>query len=767
MLTGLGRVLFRFRVTVLLAACALTLVAAIYGSGVFSALHGTTSIVDPNSQSAQAQALLDSKLNTGSVDVVILMSSPTLKATDATFTQAALRLLNRLKSRPEVHTINSYYSTHSTDFISHNGHETLALLQLTTKQSQTKSYDAIAPLITSSVLHLEVGGSVIANQQFSDQVSSDLAHAESIALPITLLLLVLIFGGLVAAILPLLLGGVAIAFAFSLLHILASFLNVSSFAINVTSFIGLGLAIDYSLFIVTRFREELAIDESNVQRALQRTMATAGRTIIFSGLTVATSLIALLLFPEILLRSIGIAAIATALMAMLTVLLVLPTVLALLGRHVNALSFRRLFARRRTRQSSQQQGMWYRLSYFVMRWSIPITLVTIALLLFLGSPFLHAKFSTADENALPPGSSSAIVLSHLKHDFSNQNNTEIDIVVQTHGNAISANNLSLLSQYTQRIQKLANIASISSLVNVNPHLTLTDYQQIYAHPAANPQVAQVAAVASQLANHNLSKVIVMTHAAFDSTTATNLVKQIRAITPPASLTALVAGDTAAQIDLFASLRATIPYALLVMVGAIFLLLFLMTGSLIMPLKAVTLNILSLSATFGGLVWIFQQGHLHTLLGFQSVGSLDSTQPVLIFAIAFGLSMDYEVFLLCRIKEQFDLTGDNREAVAVGLQRTGQLITSAALLLAIVVGAFATSRLIMIQQIGLGVAIAILMDATLVRILLVPSMMKLLGNWNWWSPRPLQALQRRIGLSERDAPEQLTGEEPEEREIVSV
>lgn len=764
MLTGLGSVLYRFRVTVLLTACVLTLLAAIYGSGVFSALHGTTSIVDPLSQSAQAQALLDTKLNTGSVDVVILMSSPTLQATDETFTQAALQLLNRLKSRPEVHTITSYYSTHSADFISHDGHETLALLQLTTKQSQTKSYDAIAPLITSSVLHLEVGGSVIADQQFSAQVSNDLAHAESIALPITLLLLVLIFGGFVAAILPLLLGGVAIAFTFSLLRILAGFLNVSSFAINVTSFIGLGLAIDYSLFIVTRFREELAIDEADVQRALRRTMATAGRTIIFSGLTVATSLIALLLFPEILLRSIGIAAIATALMAMLTVLLILPTLLALLGRRVNALSFRRLLARSRTRQPGQQQGIWYRLSYFVMRWSIPITLVTIALLLFLGSPFLHAKFSTADENALPPGSSSAIVLSHLKHDFSNQNNTEIDIVVQTHGDATTTNNLNLLSQYTQHIQKLANIASITSLVNVDPRLTLTDYQQIYAHPTAN---SQVAAVASQLANHNLSKVIVMTHVAFDSTVATNLVKQIRAIDAPVGLTALVAGNTAAQIDLFASLRAAIPYAFMVMVGAIFLLLFLMTGSLIMPLKAVILNILSLSATFGGLVWIFQQGHLHTLLNFQSVGSLDSTQPVLIFAIAFGLSMDYEVFLLCRIKEQFDQTGNNQEAVAVGLQRTGQLITSAALLLAIVVGAFATSRLIVIQQIGLGVAIAILMDATLVRILLVPSMMKLLGNWNWWSPRPLQALQRRIGLSERDEPEQPAGEEPEEREVVQV
>jgi len=244
----------------------------------------------------------------------------------------------------------------------------------------------------------------------------------------------------------------------------------------------------------------------------------------------------------------------------------------------------------------------------------------------------------------------------------------------------------------------------------------------------------------------------MTNDNFDSAAAIGLVKAIRALPVPAGFVPLVGGDTATQIDLFASLSATIPYALLVLIGAIFLLLCLLTGSLVVPLKAVILNVLSLSATFGALVWIFQEGHLQNLLGFQSVGSLDSTQPVLIFAIAFGLSMDYEVFLLSRIKEQFDKTGNSREAVALGLQKTGQLITSAALLLAIVVGAFATSKLIMIQQIGLGVALAIIMDATLVRTLLVPAMMNLLGKWNWWAPRPLQVMQKRIGLSEATEPE---------------
>jgi uncharacterized membrane protein YdfJ with MMPL/SSD domain len=746
MLTWLGGKLYRFRGVALLAALIITIFAAIFGFGVFDALNGVSSIKDPNSQSTIAQNLINAKLNTQTSDVIILMSSPTLKATDAAFAQEAAQLLDKLKRRPEVTTITSYYSTHdATNFISHNGHETFAIVQLSSKQGKTEEFNAIAPFITSPTLQIAIGGDTPAEIQYNHQISSDLAHAEFITLPIVVLLLFIIFGGVIAALLPLLIGGVAIVCAFSILRILASFINVSSFAINVTSFIGLGLAIDYSLFIVTRFREELRIDESDVRGALQRTMATAGRTIIFSGLTVSTSLVALLLFPEVLLRTIGLAAIATALVAMLSALIVLPILLALLGRHVNALSFLRLF-RRRTGQTiaEQKQGAWYHLSYRVMSWSVPVTLVTIAILLFLGSPFLHASFSTADENQLPAGTSSAYVLQHLTNDFANQNSTEIDIVVRMSGSATSEVNLAALSTYVQKVKAIPGLTSVQSLVSVDPRLTLQDYQQIYAHPVANPQIA---AVAKQLANGDLTKIVAITSDNFASSAAEHIVTQIRAIQAPVGFIPLVAGDTAAQMDLFASLGSTIPYALLVMVSAIFVLLFLMTGSLIMPLKAVMLNVLSLSATFGALVWIFQDGHLSNIFSFQSVGSLDSTQPVLIFAIAFGLSMDYEVFLLSRIKEEFDKTGNNREAVARGLQRTGQLITSAALLLAVVVGAFATSKLIMIQQIGLGVAIAIIMDATLVRVLLVPAMMNLLGKWNWWAPRPLQALQQRIGLRE--------------------
>ena len=749
MLTWLAGKVYRYRWLILVMIVLVAVAAVSVGIGVFDALDSSVGIQDPTAQSTRAESLINDKLNTGSVDVVILMSSSQYKATDPAFSQAAMEMLATLKSSPQVVAVTSYYSTQSADLLSRDGHETIALLQISQRGDQARNYQAIAPLITSSVFHIEIGGPIVAQKQFNDQLQSDLTFAEAITLPVVALLLVFIFRGLVAAMLPLLIGGFTILCSFAILRILAVFIDISNFAIDVTAFIGLGLAIDYSLFIVTRFREELLHDEQDVQGALQRTMASAGRTIIFSGLTVGLSLIGLLLFPEVLLSSIGLAAMITAVVAMLATQIVLATLLSLLGRHVNALSLQRLFLSfrlfRRNKQQSrtQAQGMWYRLSFTIMRFSVPVMLLAIAILLLLGSPFLNAKFSVASSNVLPPGPAKTVD-QQLKRNFPNQGGTEIDIAIRTRGSATAPDNLALLNDYVNRVEAIPGVSSVNSLVSADPRITLAEYQQIYTHPALNPQVA---AVADQFANHNLTKVVVNSNDAFDSTAATTIVQKIRAITVPNGFVPLVGGDTADQIDLFASLGEKIPYALLVMVVAIFLLLFLMTGSLIMPVKAIILNVLSLSATFGALVWIFQDGHLQGLLDFQAIGSLDSTQPVLIFAIAFGLSMDYEVFLLSRIKELFDKTGDNRQAVALGLQRTGQLITSAALLQALVVGAFATSKILLVKQLGLGVALAIVMDATLVRVFLVPSMMNLLGKWNWWAPKTLQSLAKRVGLRE--------------------
>ncbi len=722
---------------------------ALYGFGLFSSLK-SGGFTDPSSESSKAQVLLDNKLGGASPDVIVLMSSDTLKATDPGFASAARAMLATLQARPEVRTVNSYYSTQSAQFISRDGHETFAVVQLAAQDESTKENDfkAIQPLIASPTLHVTTGGNVAVNIAMNKQVGADLERAELITFPIVALLLLIVFGGLVAASLPLLIGGIAILGAFAILRVLASITDVSVFAVNVVTMLGLGLAIDYSLFVITRFREELASNGGDTRAALERTMSTAGRTILFSGLTVSTSLLSLLIFPQVFLRSMGMGSIAATLVALLASLTILPVMLALLGSRINALSVRSLFRRNRaTRRESgagEASGFWYRLSEMVMRRPIIVALAALAILVTLGLPFLRVSFSTPDVKLLPAHQEARIVSEQLTQNFAQQGNAQLVIAVTTHGEALSAANLANLDSYVRSIEHIPGIVSVESLVSVSPSLTLADYQQTYAHLNSNPQLA---ALAGQLANGNVTKIVVALQPVDQTTAARNVVQQVRAIHAPGGMVALVDGVTAYQIDLLASLGATLPKALLVIAIAVFVLLFLMTGSLLMPLKAILLNILSLSATFGGLVWIFQDGHLQNVLNFQSSGSIDATQPVLIFAIAFGLSMDYEVFLLSRIKERFDELGDNRAAISSGLQRTGWLITSAAMLLAVVLGAFGSSQIIFIQEIGIGLAIAVIIDATLVRMLLVPATMRLLGKWNWWAPAPLQALWRRVGLSE--------------------
>jgi trehalose monomycolate/heme transporter len=757
MLTGLGGFLYRARWAILVLTIILTCCMGIYGLGVFNA-EGSASLNDPNSESIRAQTLLNntfSSQDAQSESLILLLSDGNRKVTDPAFEQAVNTLIDKLKNRPEITATSSYYSTHSSAFVSRDQRETFVLFTVSTKDGEATVYNRLTPLITSPSLHIDIGGSIASDVQFDQQLKHDLEFGELISLPIVAVLLVLIFGGFVAAMLPLIIGGFAILGSFAILNVLTHFTTVSNFATNVITIIALGLSIDYSLFIVTRFREELLKNNGAVQKSLQRTMATSGRTVLFSGLTVCTSLLSLLVFPQDVLKTIGMATIASAMVAMLGSIFVLPVILSLLGQRINALSIQRLLRGKRQQSVSDfgaKQGAWYRLSYFVMKWSIPIALGCILLLLFLGTPFLHISFAATDSRSLPLTISARTVSDQLTENFPDQDNTTITIATQTHGDALSSDNLTKLNDYVNLLKKQSHVSSVTSVVSLVPGLTLAQYQQLYAHPALNPQLTKAA---QQLAKNNVTQITVVATLDQNSTQAKNLVTQIRALHAPAGLSPLVGGTTAQNMDQLTSLGASLPKAGTVMVIAIFVLLFLMTGSVIMPLKAIILNTLSLSATFGALVWIFQDGHLQNLLGFKAFGALDSTQPILIFAIAFGLSMDYEVFLLSRIKEQFDRTGDNREAVAIGLQRTGWLITSAALLLAIVVGAFATSRIIFIQELGLGIALAILVDATLVRALLVPAMMTMLGKWNWWAPRPLRWLWMKVGLREslEDEPEE--------------
>ena len=483
MLARLGGMLYRTRWIVLFLALLIVAGAAFFGTGLFSSLK-SGGFTDPASESSKAQALLDAKLGRSTADIIVLMSNNSMKATDPAFIDAATPLLARLKARPEVASVTSYYSTHSASFLSRDGHETFALVKLTAKDEATKEKDfkTIEPLITSPAIETKVGGYVAINVAINKQVSSDLERAELITFPIIAILLLIVFGSLVAAGLPLLIGGVAIMGAFAILRALASWTDVSVYAVNVVTMLGLGLAIDYALFIVTRFREELGRDDGEVKGALERTMATAGRTIIFSGLTVSTSLLGLLIFPVMFLRSIGMGAIAATLVAMLAALTILPALLAVLGHRINALSLRRLFRRtssfQRKETSIETRGAWYRISEMVMRHPIVVGLSVLAILVTLGLPFLRVSFATADVKVLSTQQEVRIVSDRLSQDFSQQGNSQLVIALRTPGDATSPTNLASLDTYVRTIKDIPGVINVDSLVTVNSSLTLADYQQL-------------------------------------------------------------------------------------------------------------------------------------------------------------------------------------------------------------------------------------------------------------------------------------------------
>jgi RND superfamily putative drug exporter len=477
------------------------------------------------------------------------------------------------------------------------------------------------------------------------------------------------------------------------------------FALNLTTGLGLGLAIDYSLFIVSRYREEAARDGFGLE-ALRRTLRTAGRTVLFSAVTVAVAVAALNIFPQRFLYSMGIAGAIVALLAATLALTVLPALLALLGPRVNALSPPRLRRAAERDARPARSGAWYRLARRVTRRPAQVAVASAAVLIALGIPFTQVRFITADERVLPPRASAHQVHDALDRQFAPNRTTPLEVVV---GAPASSPEVRALGEQVARLRDVSAVAP--------------------AQPAdRETSLLQVAPVHGPLTG-----------------STEQLVREVRAIHTPYYFG--VAGDTASYLDLEHSLGAHLPAVLAVVVAATLIVLFLMTGSVVLPIKAVLMNTLSLSAVFGILVLVFQHGNLQGLLGYHSLGALDATQPILLFAMGFGLATDYGVFLLARIKEARDAGAPNATAVAVGLERTGRIVTSAALLFAVAVGAFATSQIVFIKELGIGAALVVLFDASIVRALLVPSLMQLLGSANWWAPRPLRRLHERIALQE--------------------
>jgi len=698
MMERLAQLADRRTKTILILAVILFVAAGALGAGAAKRLD-PFGADDPGTESVIADQRLE-HAGFRETGVVVLVSG-----TDARSPQGRERIeaiAGRLEADRDVASVSSFLSTGSRDFISRDGDSTYLAVALrpTDDHGRQGAAGRIADALAGEP-GVTVGGPALAERQVNKQVEHDLRNAELYAFPLLFLLSLLFFRSLVAALLPLLVGGLAIVGTFLILRVASELTSVSIFALNVATGLGLGLGIDYSLFIVSRYREEIVRTGPGLE-AMRRTLATAGRTVLFSSLTVAGALASLLVFPQRFLYSMGIAGVFVALIAAAIALTVLPAVLTLLGHRVNALAPAFLTRRAERDARPAQQGFWYSLAQFVMRFPGRVAAGAAVLLVALGIPFLGIQFTSVDAQVLPTSASARQVDDTLRADFAPYRDTPITLALRGGGGE------------TERVARDA---------------------------AQLPGAASVSAPRELASGHYAVDVISTAPPLADQ--SQQLVRDLRSLDG----NVLVTGFTAHYVDLQQSLGEHLPLALVIVAALTIAVLFTMTGSLILPLKQLLMNALGLSAMFGILVMIFQDGRLEGLLGYSSQGGLEAPQLLLLFAVVFGLSTDYGVFLLARIKEARDGGYSDAEAVAVGLERTGRIVTAAALLFSVAFGAFLTSQIIITKELGLGTAAAVLIDATIIRALLVPSLMQLLGRWNWWAPAPLRRLHARIGFSE--------------------
>ncbi|HEX5713730.1 MAG TPA: MMPL family transporter [Solirubrobacterales bacterium] len=688
-------------------AIAFFLLAAALGGSVANRLdpYGAD---DPATEAVQAREQLQDAGLRGPAVMVVVEDAP---VADPATRARVTKLENSVRARSDVASVYGYYDTRSRAFVSDDGDSTY--FAVTLKSTDDKRWQESGAAIAEQLSGrpgVIVGGAAVAQEQVNKQVEEDLKTAEMLAFPLLFLLSLLFFRSLVAALLPLMIGGLAIVGTFLILRLASEFGSISIFALNLTTALGLGLAIDYSLFIVSRYREEIARSGPGLT-AMRRVLATSGRTVFFSSLTVAAALASLLVFPQRFLYSMGLGGALVSLFAALISLTVLPAVLTLLGTRVNAGAPK--FLRRRAEADTRpdEHGFWYRLSRFVMRRPAPVATLSALLLIVMGLPFLGIKFNTVDPGVLPESASARQAYDTVSQEFPPYRETPIWVAVEGGGPEAAA--------------------------------------AVAREVRATPGVAEVQP--PQPLSSGVTAVQVVSASPFVSDASQDTVRAIRALEAPPGASLKVGGASADFIDLQSSLVSHLPIVLAIIVIATLVILFLMTGSVILPIKSLLMNFLNLSAVFGLMVLIFQDGRLEGLLDYSSPGAIEQTMPILLFAVAFGLSTDYAVFLLSRIKEARDAGASDSECVAIGLERTGRIVTAAALLFAVAMLAFATSEIIFIKENGVGTALAVLIDASIIRALLVPSLMELLGKWNWWAPAPLRRLHERFGISETELP----------------
>ena len=737
MLVRLAAFVLRYPKRVLAIAGLLLVGGAVYGAPVAGHLL-TGGFTDPSADSTHATNLIDDQFHGGQANLVFLVSAP--GGINSPAAQATGRHIQKvLAHRTDWTTFAQSYWTAPrgarAGLRSADGKYGLVISHIkgNDNEIQVRAGDLADQLGTGKQgATVQAGGAALAYHQVNDQTKKDLRFSEMIAIPLTAIALILVFGSVIAALVPLAVGILAIIETLAILRILSTLTDVSIYAMNMTTALGLALAIDYSLFMVSRYREELNAGRS-VADAVASTVRTAGRTVLFSALTVGLSLAAMIVFPMYFLRSFAYAGIAVVAFAAVASIFVMPACLALIGTRVNALDLRKAFRRITGRAEPQpkdvEHGFWYRLAAAVMRRPLVLGVAVTTIFVLLGSPFLRANFGYPDDRIINSGASARTVGDILRSDFTQDASAGLVGVMDeptTHKQ---------LATYTAQVSRIDGVESVTS-----PAGTFVHGEQVA------PAQPGLTSTSGDGALFNVA-----THTDPFSSAGTTLVHDLR--DSPAPWHVYYSGAAAFNADAMSGLGKELPLALGLIALATFVVLFLFTGSVVVPLKALILNTLSLSATFGAMVWVFQEGHLSGLLGFTSTGYLVANMVILMFCLAFGMSMDYEVFLLSRIREEWvnsDQTESaNRRAVSLGLARTGRIVTAAAALMAIVFAAMIGSKVAFMQLFGLGLTLAVLADATLVRGILVPAFMRLMGRWNWWAPKPLARLHERFGLSEAE------------------
>ncbi|MGH9027759.1 MAG: MMPL family transporter [Acidimicrobiia bacterium] len=727
MLTRLGRFVVRRRRPVLFGTGLFLVLSVLLGGGVAESLT-SGGFDDPRSESHRAGDLLDAELGTSDPNLVLHVTAREgTVVDDADVVAAGTDITDELAAEPGVSEVTSYWSLDNAPPL-RSTDESQALVLAVIEGNDDEVDDAVDTLAErytrdTDVITVAVGGIAQVFHQVGEQVEKDLLRAELIAIPITLILLIFVFRGLVAASLPLAVGVLAIVGTFVVLTGISAITDVSIYSLNLTTAMGLGLAIDYSLFIVSRYREELRRGRS-VEDAVVRTVETAGRTVLFSAVTVAIALAALIIFPLVFLRSFAYAGVAVSLVAAFGAIVSLPALLAVLGTRVNALQ---LWHRE---EKPDGEGFWHRIATLVMRRPVPVATAVIVILLFLGIPFLHIQFGLPDDRVLPENLSSRQVHDAIRNHFDSNEAAALQVVAPEVDDPTAPE----VTDYAVELSMIDGVARVDAATG-----SYIDGEALPVPPDLGERFIGESATWFSVvpAVEPLSK------------EGERVVDDVRNADVPFEV--LVGGRSAELVDSKASIFGRMPLALGWIAAATFILLFLMFGSVVVPLKALVINVLSLTATFGAMVWIFQDGHLSGILDFTPTGALTATMPILMFCVAFGLSMDYEVFLLSRIKEEHDRTGDNTASVALGLERTGRIVTAAALLISVVFLAFAASGVMFLKLFGLGLAVAVLMDAFVIRGTLVPAFMRLAGEVNWWAPKWMKRIYQRVGISESEAP----------------